>query len=359
MRIVEIIPQLHMGGAEHFTVDLCNELSSRGHDVTLIVTNPVSIYGHFAQFLSPDVKLISMDKRKGADPMLFFRLPRLVRSLKPDIVHTHLGAILYNIFTPYIYRKAKYFHTIHSAAEKEATTGGHISAWARKWQFKHKLATPITISDESDISFKAYYGNKAYSVIIPNGVPIIEINEAKAKEIKRGDAVNLISVARIMPAKNHIELVKAVEALNKAGYAVELYIVGTNDTPQADEIRSLNPQHCHLLGPRNNPRDYVAASDAFVLSSLYEGMPLSLIECFSTGTIPICTPVGGNVNMIEDGVNGLLTAGTSSNEIADAIKRFCNLSQDEKAKMKIASRNSFEQYSMAKCVDNYLKLFSK
>lgn len=346
-----------MGGAEHFTVDLCNELASRGHDVTLIVTNPVRIYGHFAKFLSSDVKLISMDKRKGADPLLFFRLAKLVKRLKPDIVHTHLGAILYNILTPYIYPKAKYFHTIHSAADKEATTGGRISAWARKWQFKHKLAIPVTISKESYKSFKDYYGSDYDAIIIQNGVPIVDINTANASEIKHNNAIKLVNVARIMAAKNQLELVKAVENVNSKGYNVELYIVGTDNTPEGDEIRALKASHSHLLGPKMNPRDYVAAADAFILSSIYEGMPLSLIECFSVGTIPICTPVGGNINMIRDGINGILTAGTSAQCLEDAIIRFCNLTEDDKNRMKSASKASFGQYSMAKCGDNYLKYF--
>ena len=142
MRILEIIPQLNVGGAESFTINLCNEFVEHGHEVFLVVTNSLKKCGHLKRNIDPRVKLIGMEKRHGADPMLFIRLPRLISRIKPDIVHTHLGAILYTVLSPIFNQVPKYFHTVHNAAEKEATTGGRISVWARKIQFNLHLVTP-------------------------------------------------------------------------------------------------------------------------------------------------------------------------------------------------------------------------
>ena len=66
MKIFEIIPQLSSGGAERFTIDLCNELSKE-HDVTLVVLHSVEKFGFYADELSPKVHLVSMNKRMGCD----------------------------------------------------------------------------------------------------------------------------------------------------------------------------------------------------------------------------------------------------------------------------------------------------
>ena len=358
MRIVEIIPQLHIGGAEHFTVNLCNELVNQGHEVTLIVTNPIQKYGHFSKYLDSRVRLISMDKKAGPDINLFFKLPKLILKLRPDIVHTHLGAIVYNILSPLIFSKAKYFHTIHNTAEKEATTGGYISAIARKFQFNLKTVKPITISKETHKSFEKYYGKKIKPTLILNGVPKGEISESSISEMESG-ILTLVNVARVMPQKNHLELVKAVEELNNEGYPIILYIIGYNDTPEGNEIKSMNLKYSHLLGPKSNPLDYMAKADGFILSSIYEGMPLTLIESMSIGKISICTPVGGIKDMITDGVNGILSKDTSKESLKEAIIRFINLSQDKREQISSNASASYNDYTMTKCTLEYLDVFNK
>lgn len=138
---------------------------------------------------------------------------------------------------------------------------------------------------------------------------------------------------------------------------LELYIIGSDDTPDSERIKAMGFKHTTFLGPKDNPRDYMAASDAFVLSSIYEGMPLTLIECFSAGAIPICTPVGGIVNMINDGENGILATSTDTKALEGAIIRFINLDCTQKRKMRDASLKSFRKYTLKECVDNYLRLF--
>ena len=94
MKIFEIIPQLSSGGAERFTIDLCNELSKE-HDVTLVVLHSVEKFGFYADELSPKVHLVSMNKRMGFDAMLPYRLWRFIKKEEPDVVHTHLNGSVY------------------------------------------------------------------------------------------------------------------------------------------------------------------------------------------------------------------------------------------------------------------------
>lgn len=359
MKILEIIPQLSQGGAERFVIDLCNELSKE-HEVILVVLHNVDNHGFFQKELSERIRLISMNKRMGMDWKLFFRIAKLIKKEKPNVVHTHLRAILYTILSFTFFSKIKFIHTIHSDAEKEA--GGGISKWCRKFAFGTKLVHPITISEESKHSFEKFY--YLPSTLIYNGRPeynfntdISTVQQELEKSKTNKNAKIIVNVARIDPAKNQLTLAKAIDNLNKQGYAIELAIIGSKADKQiVNDIEALNSPYVHLLDVRTNPRDYMKAADAFCLSSVYEGMPITLIECFSVGAIPICTPVGGIVNMIDDGRNGILATGTSQEEIEAAILRFLNLTDEQKAEMKRNSLASFGKYDMATCAKNYVHL---
>lgn len=361
MKILEIIPQLSQGGAERFVVDLCNELVHK-HEVILIVLHSIDKTGFFAEEINQKVTVVSMNKCSGIDIGLFFRLKKLIHKYKPDVVHTHLRGIVYCFLAYLNNSRIKFIHTVHSDAAKEAGRG--ISKWCREFAFKTGRVTPVAISEESQSSFVKFYG--ITPSLIYNGRP--EYNEtsqitAVKKELEdlkaSNDSTLIVNIARFSPEKNQLSLANAIISVNKTGKKLDLVIVGREDDKIAPEIRRMNSKHVHLLGTRTNPRDYMKATDAFCLSSVYEGMPITLIECFSVGAIPISTPVGGIINMIEDGVNGILAKGTSEDDIYEALMRFMNMSDTEKLTMHKASLTSFYKYGIENCADNYVKVMSK
>lgn len=356
MKILEIIPQLSQGGAERFVVDLCNELSVR-HNVTLVVLHNIDRTGFFLEEISKRVKVISMNKRKGFDLSLFFKIRNLIKKENPDIVHTHLRAIVYSLLAYLVPSHTKYIHTVHNDAVKEAGDG--ISRICRKFAFKTKRVIPVTISEESKKSFIDFYG--ITPPMIYNGRPAYK-ESAELQKVKyeldslrtNSDVPMIVNIARVCLQKNQLILAKAIEELNQRGKNVELAIIGRIDnSPYSEELQDFESTHVHLLGTRNNPRDYMKVADAFCLSSLYEGMPITLIECFSVGTIPICTPVGGIKNMIEDGKNGILSAGVSQREIKESLMRFLDLSLLKKKEIGRNSMQSFELYNMETCITKY------
>lgn len=357
MKILEIIPQLSQGGAERFVIDLCNELAKE-HEVALIVLHNVDNHGFFRKELSERVRLISMNKRMGMDWRLFFRLATLIQNEKPDAVHSHLRGIVYTFLSYLFPSKIKFIHTVHNDAKMEA--GGGISKWCRKLAFGLKRVHPVTISEESQRSFEEFY--HLPSTLIYNGRPEYNFNtdisavQQELENIKTNKQAKIIvNIARIQPQKNQLPLAKAIDNLNKQGYAIELAIIGSKADKQiVNNIEALNSPSVHLLDVRTNPRDYMRAADAFCLSSIYEGMPITLIECFSVGTIPLCTPVGGIINMIHDGDNGLLARSSNQEDIEQILKRFLELKDETIAKMKNNSLKTFERFNMQHCCQQYI-----
>ena len=361
MKIFEVIPQLSQGGAERFVVDLSNCLSRR-HDVSLIVLHSVDDDSFLLNELSPDVRLIVMDKKKGADWSVLCRLNTLIRKEKPDVVHSHLRAILYLAVASMSCSQTRFVHTVHSDAEQES--GGGLSLLARRILFRKRII-PITISKMSRKSFEDFYGYD--NELIFNGtspyVRSVDYSETEKvlNRLRKDSSTKIVlNVARINSNKNQLALVDAVANVRKKGYDLQLVILGdAQDLDITAEIKRYGYPFVHLMGSKSNPRDYMALADCFCLSSVHEGLPISLIECFSVGAVPICTPVGGIVDVIEDGVNGILCESTAVSHIEQALLRFLEMDTDRIDAMKRASLGSYAHYNMEACSSNYELMMSR
>lgn len=362
MKIFEIIPQLSSGGAERFTIDLCNELSTK-HEVTLIVLHSVEKFGFYADELASNVRLVSMDKRMGFDMSLLFRLRRLIKKEKPDVVHTHLNGIVYISLSAAINRRVVYCHTVHNTADKESNS--FVCRGVRRLLFKTRLSTPITISEESQRSFHDYYGIDAPLIDNGRNVPAdLALSASVVDEFKKYRRTVktrvLVCLARMYPVKRHTLLAKVTARLYAEGYDFTVLAIGsTSQIDIVEEVKALKSDNFYILGERKNPLEYLKAADAYALCSSYEGLPISLIEALGVGAVPVCTPVGGIVNLVHDGENGILAAGLEEDDYYNAMKRFLDLDDEALCAMSKKTKESYAPFSMTECAQKYVSLFEK
>ena len=153
MKILEVIPQLSTGGAERFVVDLCNELSA-DNEVLLVVLWPLKgDQSFFLKQISDKVSVESLEKHPGMDFRVFFKLRRIIRKFSPDVIHSHIDAIIYSGVFQSFSRKG--VHTVHSLARHEA--GGLVQRCLRQLFFKCGRVKPVTISKEAQKDFESFY----------------------------------------------------------------------------------------------------------------------------------------------------------------------------------------------------------
>lgn len=357
-KIIQILPQLNTGGAERFVVDLCNKMVEN-HEIVLFSFFPLETHGFFLKELNGHVKVKSFNKKKGIDLILPIRiLLELIRE-KPQIIHTHLNSFYYVLLSTIVLRNGNYFHTLHSDALKEAP--GKWGVFIKKLIFKIGLSTPVTVSSKSQLGFFEHYKFKAIKIDNGRNIDLAQVANNKFfldNFRKNPDTKILINIARISHEKNQIMLANAVNELTKEGHNMVLIFLGANrDKVISKTIENIQNKNIYLLGEKDNPLDYLAAADAFCLTSLYEGMPITIIEAFALGIIPICTPAGGIVDMIENNVNGLISKDLSKEEYLTILKKFIAMSDEELGVMKSNCQNSFSKYSMEKCANEYLELF--
>ena len=362
MKIIEYIPQLGSGGAERFTVDLCNELSKR-HEVILCLSHSLEKQGFYKGDISPRVRVVNFDKKEGFDWRLPFRVYKLIRKERPDVVHTHLMSIVYTALSALLLRKTRYFHTVHNTAKVE--TDGRIGEKVRRFLFSKKLATPVTISQDSQKSFKEFYNMVA--PLINNGRDIpanLEVSNDVKEEFKKyrrtPDTRVIVQLAHVGHQKRQDIMARVSDRLMKEGYDFTILMIGEiNERQMADNIKALNNPNIHLLGGKHNPLEYLKAADAFALTSSFEGLPISLIEAMGVGLIPICTPVGGIVNLVNDGVNGYLAQDISEEAYYTALKRYLDTPAENLPAMKAEALKTYIPFTMVECAKKYESLFLK
>lgn len=358
MKILEVIPNLSSGGAENFVVSLSNQfVENPDCKVTLLTLYKPQSEEFLRNRLHPQIKLITLQKKDGFDFLLAYKIYKLIKSERFDIVHFHVQAIIYAIYSVLFYRKCKYFATIHSDAYKEAVG---LHRFIRYFMFKCYLMHAITISKVSQESFEKLYN--VDSTLIYNGVKsykeTFHVDLSKYK--KDSKTIIIINVGSLIPLKNQIAFAKAINHLVIDGENVVGLVLGKKSRNNEDyyiELSNYQNENFKILGEVENPVDYLVSSDFFTLVSLYEGMPISLLEAISVGCVPIVTPVGGIVDVISDGINGIVAKGTSEQDIYEAMKRALSLEKKTIDELRNHLVREFNNYTINRCADLYLNLF--
>jgi glycosyltransferase involved in cell wall biosynthesis len=365
MRILQIIYSLSSGGAERFIVDLSNELASSGNDVFLCVLLDDKCSSDLAftkVFINDNVEFISLGLSPGFKFTTYFKIRSLINDIKPNIVHCHLNVVPYLFFEALFNKKIKIFHTLHNVAQ---VTLGRFQKPFNYFFYKTGRIKPITISDSCDESYRKFY-NLSNAICITNGrsdvIPTTNYDTVKHeiesyKEYK--DDLVFIHIARHHPQKNQKLLIDSFNKLYFEGnFHLLLIIIGSGyNKLEAIDLREKACSQIKFLGEKQNVGDYLLNSNAFCLTSNYEGLPISLIEALACGVVPICTPVGGIPNVIENGKTGYLSHDVSLKSYTSAILNFIS------APYAISKRELKEyyclNYSIEHCAHKYLALFSK
>ncbi len=363
-KIVQMVPALGWGGAQVFCIQLCNELANYpGYEVTLI-----SMYDHIPgkhlplSMLSEKVKFIGLGKRSGIDLKMFSKISKTLQDIQPDVVHTHLHSGYYCF---YAYFKLKYpfkkIHTLHNLAKKDAPAHGRMMF---KYFFKKNIIVPVTISDEVHKSALKEYGS-CIKTLIYNGSdevkPSLAFKETtnKVEQFKKNPQTKiLLNVARITRQKNQkllLDVMRQLEQENVIAIILGDYVA--DDKEVYNELIANKPNNVFLLGKVTNVSDYLLCADAFVLTSTFEGLPISLLEALSAGVVPVCTPVGGIKNIVKEDI-GYLSKDVSEASYITALRSYLDADETIIQGLKNSGKELYNrEFSMQTCAAKYDALY--
>lgn len=309
------------------------------------------------------VETMVLDEQKMPAPMIWMALLRLLRQLKPDIVHTHrrkenvLGAAAASV----------------SGALSVRTVHGALEAFPPFWMLHkhlylgldHAVARLqkriIAVSTELAERIAPSFGSERV-VVIPNGVDMSSLSEYRASlGIRKARAAPCIAfVGRLVPVKRVDRYLQAIAAVRNRGLDIQGLVIG--DGPLHEQCEAAIAQlglseHVTWLGFVPDAPARIAEADALLMTSDHEGMPMTLLEAMAVGTPVIATAVGGIPEVLEYGECGVLVEHADPEALADALVALLG---DEARKRRLTARAYARVkglYSAAICAQRHAALY--
>ena len=359
MKILHFTQDMSAGGVEAIICNLVNEMVKE-HDVTLgtiYAINPEQVY---EKKLDSHIKRISLGKTgQGVSIKILLNLLCIIWKSDFDVIHIH--GWFYYFFLPVflLHRNKKFFYTIHSDAKMENTPMDMKIIKLKRLCFKRSYIHPITISKPSQESFTNFYG--AHSKLIYNGVKRNSTTTVSDYDYKITSKTKVfIHPARISREKNQEVLVRVFSRLINEGKDIVLLIAGQNrDTEIFDKLKPYFSDRIQYIGVRSDIPQLMSFCYGFCLPSIWEGLPVSLLESLSSGCIPACSPVGGIVAAVQHGKNGFLSVSSSEDDYYTTMLEVCELDEQQAADIKANCIKSFAKFDIVGTAANYVTYYKE
>lgn len=330
--IVHVLYRLDTGGMERIIVSLINATSDRYRHAVIALAGFGSLRSEIA---TTATACVSLDKQPGKDWGCYFRFWRALRSLRPDLVQT------YNIGTldlAPIVKLAGVRRLVHAEHGRDAADpDGENSRYLRLRRWMAPFVERYVVVSPDLRSWLTERARIKHSkvVYIANGIDVDLFDVPAAADKTRrqlGDfaptgSVLVAHVARLDQVKDQAGLISAFKLLRQTSGHVDcrLVIVGAGSQRQQLErqIAELGlMQAVQLLGNRDDVAELLAECDVFALSSIAEGMPVTLLEAMAASLPVVATDVGGVALVVENGVTGTLVPARDPSAMASALNAY-------------------------------------
>jgi glycosyltransferase involved in cell wall biosynthesis len=362
MKIAFLITGLNYGGAETQLVHLATRLKKRGWDVQVISMIPPVAY--VEELKRAGIHVYSLEMRRGVpDPRGLFRLVKILRRERPQILHCHMvHANLLGRISRIFVKTPVLICSVHSIIE-----GGRQREIA--YRFTDWLCDLTTQVSRAGLERYVQIGAVPRQKIryIPNGVdteifkPDLEARLRLRKDLRVEDKFVWLAVGRFEKAKDYSNMLNAFAKVVSKRKDSVLLIAGQGSL--MEKIKHLAGElgithQVYFLGVRKDVPELMNAADAYVMSSSWEGMPLVLLEASAVGLPIVATDVGGNKEIVVDGESGFLVLSRNPESLAQAMLKLMDLPEGVRKAMGRAGRKYIEEnYSLEHVVDIWEELY--
>lgn len=310
-RVVYLAHAFHVGGAEEMVLNLVRHLPHR-FEPAVVCINQSGPIGDEIRATGVPVRVLGLTPGLMR-PFDVLRLRDCLYDCEPAIVHTFLlTASLYGRFAAMLARVPIVIGT-------EVNIYQHKRSWhalAERWLMRGTDTVVTSAGAVRDFYVDQVKADPSKVEVVYNAVDWAQLQTTMTREETRAaagipaDAVVAGIIARLTAQKAHHVLFDAL-AQTPALSNVHLLVVG--DGELRDELKrrveglGLTPR-VHFAGARRDLGNVLAAIDVFVMPSLWEGLPLSLVLAMGAGLPVIATAVAGIPEVVQDGVSGRLVA---------------------------------------------------
>lgn len=309
--VLHVVHSLNVGGAEKLVFDLARRTDSSRFAVSVACLDAA---GSLAPALAAQgIPVTVLERKPGIDRRLPLRIARLARRLGAHVLHTHQ-------YTPYFYgvlggrlAGCRVLFTEHGRHFPDVRKPRRALANALLVRGTQAVVAVSGFTRQALISNDGFPGDRVQ--VLYNGVevegrePLPAPSDVRASLGVPSDVPLLGLCARLSPEKNIPLLLEALSRVRQVLPETRLFIAG--DGPARPEIEAACTRlglgdAVQLLGFRNDVPALLSAADVFTLPSLTEGTSVTLLEAMLAGKPSVATRVGGNPEILVDGVTGTL-----------------------------------------------------
>jgi glycosyltransferase involved in cell wall biosynthesis/peptidoglycan/xylan/chitin deacetylase (PgdA/CDA1 family) len=343
VRILQVAYKSQIYGGEKVLLDLTRGLIERGHH--LFVACPS--HGPLTEVLkSEDVNVFVVPMRKTYDIVAIYRLYRILKKYRIDVIHSH--GLLVNILSriaSYLANTPVSISTAHIPLNLKS--GKQAQNVLEKLMIPYYLVLDnltslfnqkiIAVSHavKSDLMEQGIKPGKM--VVVQNGIdPNLMTGKKDNNDKELEDSENTIvgTITRLSPQKDLKTLLRMANLVIKQIPNVKFIVVG--DGEQREELQNMVESlglhnHVRLLGYREDSRDILKSFDIFALSSLWEGLPIVILEAMAVEKPVIATAVDGVKEVVEHGKSGLLVDPQRPDLLAESVIQLINNPNQAKA----------------------------
>lgn len=364
LRIAMMLESDGPGGAEMMMFRLSEELRSRGHVV--VPVGPANGIGWLGDlFRQAGVSPECFRLRRPVDPGCVRDLMRLFRDHGIDAIHSHE-------FTMAVYGAAAsrllglpHVITMHGGFKACTAMRRRI---ALRWAMRNSDHT-VMVSRATQRQFASELGvEEERFTVIPNGVPTRAGDADRVRGefgIRPGDCV-MLAVGTLERHKGHSVLLQALSRLKRSSLKSPWKLIiaggrggdeyqGLLEHIEDDDLQDL----VHIVTNRNDVPDLLALADVFVMPSLWEGLPMALLEAMSSSKAIVASATAGIPEAITDGKDGILVPPGDVRALADALAEVLGSSSRRAELGAAAAVRANREFTVKVMADRYEALYSQ
>lgn len=370
--IAHVIYRFGMGGLENGLVNIINRLPDDKYQHAIVC---MTDHNEFSNRLNKPVDIYDMHKKPGKDLMLYFRLWKLFKKIKPDIVHSRNLSALESQLPAFLTGVPIRIHGEHGRDVHDLDGSNKRYQQIRKF-FRTIINYYIPLSkDLENYLINTIQVNKNKITTICNGVDTDKFNFHKPidkaisdlpEDFIKENTILIGTVGRLEEVKDQsnlleafIELLKTPKVFNKD---VKLILVGDGSLrkkiQKRIEVAGIEDK-VWLAGARDKIAEIMNLMTIFVLPSLAEGISNTILEAMACGLPVIATNVGGNAELIKDGQTGFIVPASDPHAIKEKILQYIEAPDLLQEHGQSARRRIKEKFSITKMVQSYSEVYIK
>lgn len=368
IRVMQAIRQGKVGGGETHMFELVSGIDKSSFSPEVLSFTPGPMVD---QILKMGIPVHIIETEKGFDWKIWGRVKKLLADRKIDIVHAHGTRANTNVFWAAKRLKLPLVYTIHGWSfhqdqSKLTKTVRELSEWFLTSQATSNICVSHSNQEDGINRF-----NMKNSTVIFNGISTEKFNpEGKYADIRKelnipADKTLIGYIVRITLQKDPLTVIKAMKLVMEQTNDVFLLIVGEGDLKE----KIIQMTHNYGLSSnvifenfRQDVPDILHAIDIYCLPSLWEGLPIGVLEAMSMGKVIIATPIDGTKEIVTNNENGIFVPQQNPPLLAEAILNVHNNKQLQQRLSKNAIKTIHEKFTIAEMVEkieNHYKLIIK